>query len=147
MTEETPATPPPPAQPAAAKERPAHRRSVFFDHEARIRELIAAGYSYRQVLCILKLKKMHRSVLARWCARQGIASSATSASNPAARAAAAKKSEPLAGPAAANAASEPATEAAPPRTPAERTYRLISDALGPEPGDEWAAFRKPSAED
>ena len=130
MTKETPATPPPPAAPAEAKERPAHRQSIFFDHQARIRELIAEGYSYRQVLCILKLKKMHRSVLARWCARQGIASSATSASNPATRRASDKKSAPLAG---------PAKSFAP--------VGSISAALGPEPGDEWAAFRKPSAED
>lgn len=133
MTETTPATPPTAVEPAG--ERPAHRRSIFFDHQARIRQLIAEGYSYRQVLCILKLKKMHRSVLARWCARQGIASSATSASNPAARAAAAKTSAPLAGPAAAS----PAKSSAP--------VGSISAALGPEPGDEWAAFRKPSAED
>jgi len=129
VTEETPTIPPPPAQPSEAKERPAHRRSVFFDHEARIRELVEAGYSYRQILRLLRLRA-HRSVLARWCQRQGLASRATSSSNPAARAAAAKKSAPLAG---------PAKSSAP--------VGSISAALGPEPMDEWAAFRKPSAED
>jgi len=118
VTEETPATPPPQAQPSEAKERPAHRRSVFFDHEARIRELIAAGYSYRQILRLLRLRA-HRSCLARWCQRQGLASLATSSSNPTVRRAD-KKSAPVGS---------------------------ISAALGPEPGDEWAAFRKPSTED
>jgi len=97
-TSETPATPPPPAQPSEAKERPAHRRSVFFDHEARIRELIAAGYSYRQILRLLRLRA-HRSVLARWCQRQGLASRATSSSNPAARSVADKKPSPTPAPA------------------------------------------------
>lgn len=135
MTEETPATPPPPAQPAAAKERPAHRRSVFFDHEARIRELIAAGYSYRQVLCILKLKKMHRSVLARWCTRQGIASIATSASNPATRRASDKKSAE----ATATAPPAPAPVAAAAAPPAARPS--LADAYGPEPADPLADLR------
>lgn len=70
-----PAASQPPAEDDAKKaeaERPAHRRSVFFDHEPRIRELLAAGRSYRQILCILRLKNMHRSVLARWCERQGL---------------------------------------------------------------------------
>lgn len=146
MTETTPATPPTAVEPAG--ERPAHRRSIFFDHQARIRQLIAEGYSYRQVLCILKLKKMHRSVLARWCARQGIASSATSASNPAARAAAAKTSAPLAGPAAANAASEPALPAAP-NAPAAGQAKSISDLIAEDEATqraELARFFKPKSE-
>ncbi len=60
----------------AAAERPGHRRSVFWDHQDRIRALLADGRSYRQILCILRLKEMHRSVLARWCARQGLHSQA-----------------------------------------------------------------------
>jgi len=128
VTEETPTIPPPPAQPSEAKERPAHRRSIFFEHEARIRELVTAGYSYRQVLCILKLKKMHRSVLARWCARQGLASRATSSSNPTLRRADKKSAS----------ASSPVAPTVP---PAPTPRPPLADAYGPEPSDPLADLR------
>lgn len=138
MTDQTQAMTPDEAAAAAAAaaERPAHRRSIFFDHQARIRELLDEGRSYRQILCMLRLKHMNRSVLARWCQRQGLHSIATS-SGPSAGERMDKKSALPAGPAAAS----PAKSSAPVGSIS------ISAALGPEPGDEWAAFRKPSAED
>lgn len=121
---------------AAEAERPGHRRSVFWDHADRIRKLLADGRSYQQILRMLHLGHMHRSVLARWCERQGLHSQCPT--RPGSRAAD-KKSAP--------AASAPAASTAAQATPQPNPPSPISDALGPEPGDEWSAFRKPSAED
>ncbi len=133
-----PAGPPDGDADAAARERPAHRRSVFFDHEQRIRELLAAGRSYRQILRMLRLHQ-HRSVLARWCARQGLHSAAPSRHRPSGG------DKKPAQPSSAAAAPAPAPSSPPASAPPPR--RVLSEALGPEPGDEWAAFRKPETED
>ena len=118
---------------ATAKERPAHRRSIFFDHESRIRALIADGWSYRQILGLLRLKHMNRSVLARWCRRQGIVSTATSSSNPSTRRAADKK------PATASPASAAMRRASP--TAAPTRPASLADAYDPEPIDPLAGLR------
>ena len=112
----------------AAAERPAWRRSVFFDHEERIRSLLADGRSYQQILRILGLKKMHRSVLARWCQRRGLRSKCPA--RPGSRPDADKKS----------AAQAPAA----PR-PAEATPVSLADAYGPEPLDPLAELRHSSS--
>jgi len=109
---------------AAAAERPAHRRSIFFDHEERIRSLLADGRSYRQILCMLKLKHMSRSVLARWCARQGLRSTATSA-----------------GPSTAKKSASTASPVAPTVPPAPTPRPPLADAYGPEPSDPLADLR------
>lgn len=147
MTDQTQAMTPDEAAAAAAAERPAHRRSIFFDHQARIRELLAEGRSYRQILCMLRLKHMSRSVLARWCERQGLHSTATS-SGPRAGERMDKKSALPAGPAAANAASEPALPAAP-NAPAASQAKSISDLIAEDEAAqraELARFFKPKSE-
>lgn len=110
----------------AAAERPAWRRSVFFDHEERIRSLLAAGRSYQQILRILGLKQMHRSVLARWCQRRGLRSQCPG--RPGSRPADKKTST----------SNVPATSGSPlPIT----SVRSLADAYGPEPGDPLADLR------
>jgi hypothetical protein len=140
VQEKTNTAPPagePAAAPDAAIERPAHRRSIFFQHEQRIRELLADGRSYRQILRMLRLHQ-HRSVLARWCQRQGLHSLAPSRHR---RQSADKKSAPERDSAASSVSpSSPPASGPPPRS-------VLAEALGPEPGDEWAAFRKPTSED
>lgn len=106
-----PAGPPDGDAAAAAAERPAHRRSVFFDHEPRIRELLEAGRSYRQILRMLRLGHMHRSVLARWCVRQGLRSAAPSRHHP--RAADKKPAPPSSAAADSTPASAPQVPASP----------------------------------
>ncbi len=113
----------------AAAERPAWRRSVFFDHEARIRSLLADGRSYQQILRILGLKQMHRSVLARWCQRRGLRSQCPT--GPGSRANAEKKPAP---------STVPAAPPAP--VPAVRS---LADAYGPEPTDPLADLRPTSS--
>ena len=122
-----PARPPEDDAAKAERERPAHRRSIFFDHEARIRALLAEGRSYQQVLRLLGLKKMHRSVLARWCERQGLHSIATPR-----RIREGELTD-----------KKSASAATPTPTAALASSSPISDALGPEACDEWAEFRKP----
>ena len=117
----------------AEREPPAWRRSVFWQHEDRIREMLERGRSYRQILAALHLRHMHRSVLARWCQRQGLQSAAPPRGRPRTN----KNSAPL------QATATPTVQPAQVKT----TTKPISEALGPEPGDEWAAFRKPASED
>ena len=134
MTDQTQAMTPDEAAAAAAAERPEHRRSIFFDHQARIRELLDEGRSYRQILCMLRLKHMNRSVLARWCQRQGLHSIATS-SGPSAGERMDKKS----GEATATAPPAPPPVAAAAGRPAARPS--LADAYGPEPADPLADLR------
>ena len=128
MTESDPTAAAQPATEDDAKkaeaERPAHRKSVFWDHADRIRELLADGRSYRQILCIIHLKNMHRSVLARWCKRQGLHSQCPG--RPGSRTSADKKSAPSTVPTAPPAPASPGPGAAIPS---------LADAYGPEPGD------------
>lgn len=134
MTDQTQAVTPDEAAAAAAAERPAHRRSIFFDHEARIRGLLAEGRSYRQILCMLRLKHMSRSVLARWCERQGLHSTATS-SGPRAG----KRMDKKSGEATATAPPAPAPVAAAADSPVARPS--LADSYGPEPADPLADLR------
>ncbi len=113
----------------AEAERPAHRRSVFFDHEPRIRELLAAGRSYRQILCILRLKNMHRSVLARWCDRQGLHSQCPTRPG-------SKGAEKQAAP-----STVPAAPPAPVSSGPVPNGARLADAYGPEAADPLAGLR------
>ena len=139
MTDQTQAMTPDEAAAAAAAERPAHRRSIFFDHEARIRALLSEGRSYRQILCMLRLKHMSRSVLARWCARQGLRSTATSAGL-----GTDKKSARAAGPAAPTAPPSPAPAGAP-MPKAKSLSDLIAEDEAAQRA-ELARFFKPKSE-
>lgn len=56
-------------------ERPWHRRSVLWAHEAEIRRLRAEGYSLRQIVDRLGLA-VHRSTLHRWLRRADAAAGA-----------------------------------------------------------------------
>ena len=111
------------------------RRSELWDFEDAIRKRVAEKRSYPQILDALKRLGLRQPIgvrrLAQFCAEQLGIHSLRPSRHDRTRPGADKKCAPPAGPTTAN-----------PTKPSS-----ISDALGPEPSDEWAAFRKPSSED
>ena len=108
-----------------AAERPAHRRAVMWDSIERIRQLLAAGRSYGQIVRMLHLP-VSPSRLGKWCRHVGLVEP-----RPYLRAAD-KKSAPTAAATAPRPA--PAAHAAP-------AARSLADAYGPEPADPLADLR------
>lgn len=132
--------------PNAPTPRPYWRRSVLWDYEDAIRKRIDEKKSYPQILDALRRLGLRQPIgarrLAQFCVEQlGIHSLRPSrhdrnrpgTDKTPTQAAAAAQSARLA-------AAPPPPPQAPPPT---NTNRAISDALGPEPGDPWAEFRKP----
>ena len=90
-------------------ERPAHRRSLLWDHIDRIRAMLAERYSYEQIARALALRGVHLSgsEVGKWCRRQGLRSVVSS------RHRADKKSAAQVPPAAAAPAATPSSAAQP----------------------------------
>ncbi len=121
----------------ALPERPAHCRSPLWDHIERISTMLESRYSYEQIARAMKKAgvTLTASEVGKWCRRQGLRSAAPSRHRPRAD----KTSAPSTAPAAPEAPAH--TDQAP---PAKTSASPLADALGPEPADEWASFRKPS---
>lgn len=119
--------------------RPYWRRSVLWDFEDAIRKRIAENESYPQILSALKRMGLREKLsvrrLAQFCVSQLGIHSLRPSRHDRTRGAADKKSAAPATPS----APSPALKAPSAKTSAS----AISDALGPEPSDEWAEFRKP----
>lgn len=118
---------------AEPEPRPYWRRSELWDYEDAIRKRVVEKQSYQQILdALVRLglqKKLSARRVGQFCVEQLHIHSRRPSRHDRTRGGADKKSAP--------AASAPAASTAAQATP-------LADALGPEPADEWAAFRKPS---
>lgn len=120
-----------PTDDSKTDERPRWRRSALWDRADKIRELIERGYSYAQIVRMLRLPVGPRR-LCTFCVTQlGIKSLRPSRHDRTRSSATARSAQPTPPPTASAASAPP------------KPAPSISDALGPEPADEWAAYRKP----
>ena len=118
--------------PPGPEPRPYWRRSILWDYEDAIRKRIAEKKSYPQIHHALRLSgKVSVRRLAQFCTEQLGIHSLRPSRHDRTRSSAAKKDAPAA-----------------PSPPPAASRSVLAEALGPEPGDEWAEFRKPeTAED